>query len=449
MYQSPADIIRALADDNSRIAKENILTEVFSDLSIEAHKLFVMFGKRALNPYETYGVKQLPTSSAIVTDLVGEELAVIVNTTLDDLAGRTLTGNDARVALESLAANIEEDEWNSFYKAVLGKDLRCGVSVKTWNNVAEKVNPALVVPVFACQLASDGAKHEKKMSGKKQVEVKLDGVRVIAIVKKSGATELFSRNGKPLSNFPHVEEQLSELANFIDEDMVFDGEVMSSSFQDLMKQVHRKDNVETTDAVLYLFDMVPLKNFEKGEWKVPQEKRSEELNRVITALRMNTLYKNDALALVGHEVVDLDTEDGQKRMKAINKEAINGGYEGIMLKNVEAPYECKRTTTWLKIKPVIEVTLEVSGVQEGTGRNEGRLGALICQGEDSGYFIEVNVGSGFSDLQRDEFWDARDAMFGRLVEVQADAITQNQDGSYSLRFPRFKGFRGFEIGEKI
>jgi len=35
------------------------------------------------------------------------------------------------------------------------------------------------------------------------------------------------------------------------------------------------------------------------------------------------------------------------------------------------------------------------------------------------------------------------------VEVRADAITSNQDGTYSLRFPRFKTFRGFETGEKI
>jgi hypothetical protein len=38
---------------------------------------------------------------------------------------------------------------------------------------------------------------------------------------------------------------------------------------------------------------------------------------------------------------------------------------------------------------------------------------------------------------------------GQIVEVRADAITKNQDGSYSLRFPRFLRFRGFEIGEKI
>jgi DNA ligase-1 len=68
---------------------------------------------------------------------------------------------------------------------------------------------------------------------------------------------------------------------------------------------------------------------------------------------------------------------------------------------------------------------------------------------DDGKDITVNVGSGFTDDNRTTFWDSRDALVGQLVEVRADAITQNQDGTYSLRFPRFKTFRGFEVGEKI
>ena len=88
-------------------------------------------------------------------------------------------------------------------------------------------------------------------------------------------------------------------------------------------------------------------------------------------------------------------------------------------------------------------------IEAGTGRNEGRLGALVCKGTDGDKTIQVNVGSGFSDTQRDEFWEHRDKIKNQLIEVRADAVTQNQDGTWSLRFPRFKVFRGFEIGEKI
>jgi DNA ligase-1 len=120
-----------------------------------------------------------------------------------------------------------------------------------------------------------------------------------------------------------------------------------------------------------------------------------------------------------------------------------------MIKDPNAVYECKRSTSWLKQKPFIEVSLEVKDVEEGTGKNEGRLGALVLEGIDDGKAIGVNCGSGFSDDDRIEFWNDRDSLPGQIVEVRADAVTQNQDGTYSLRFPRFLRFRGFAVGEKI
>jgi DNA ligase-1 len=95
------------------------------------------------------------------------------------------------------------------------------------------------------------------------------------------------------------------------------------------------------------------------------------------------------------------------------------------------------------------VDLNIVGFEEGTGRNQGRLGAIICEGVDDGRDIKVNVGSGLSDSDRDDYWLNKDNLMGQVVEVAADAVTQNQDGTYSLRFPRFVRFRGFEPGEKF
>ena len=88
-------------------------------------------------------------------------------------------------------------------------------------------------------------------------------------------------------------------------------------------------------------------------------------------------------------------------------------------------------------------------VEEGTGKNEGTTGALVCEGTDDGTFINVNVGSGLTDNDRENIWSNKNDVIGQLVEIRADAITQNQDKTYSLRFPRFKTFRGFDIGEKL
>jgi DNA ligase-1 len=136
-------------------------------------------------------------------------------------------------------------------------------------------------------------------------------------------------------------------------------------------------------------------------------------------------------------------------MRRFANDAVADGFEGIMIKDLDAPYECRRSSFWMKWKPVITVDLNIVGFEEGTGRNQGRLGAIICEGTDNDRHICVNVGSGLSDSDRDEYWIAKNDLIGRVIEVAADAVTQNQDGTYSLRFPRFVRFRGFETGEKL
>jgi DNA ligase-1 len=211
-----------------------------------------------------------------------------------------------------------------------------------------------------------------------------------------------------------------------------------------MKQVHRKSDADASDAVLMLFDMLPLSEFKAGKSTLGQKRRTAFLKQF-----KGVFDKVSNIGLVPQVEVDLDTAIGEMQFVAFNKEALKNNYEGIMIKDLDAKYVCKRHAAWLKQKPFIEVSLEVTNVEEGTGRNEGRLGALVCSGVDDGKTIVVNVGSGFSDNDRIEFWADRDSVIGQIVEVRADAITQNQDGTYSLRFPRFLRFRGFKAGEKI
>ena len=435
MRTQPQEVISKLEADNSRLAKEAILQEAFNEGLPE----FFDGLRMALDPLVTFGVKAVPERSDILTGqgLTWKDFKVLA----DQLINRELTGHAARDAIELFMSVATVEQWNGFYRRILIKDLRCGVSEKTVNKIAPGT-----VPVFTCALAHDSAKHEKKMAGKKQIEVKLDGVRVLAVC-KGGKVELFSRNGKQFHNFDHIIAEIEAVlaAKPAPYDCVLDGEVMSADFQDLMKQLQRKDGKKATDAVLHLFDFIPLKDFLEGGWDKPQTYRSN-------LVKYWVLENQDLLEHVqalDWEDVDLDTPEGQERFVALNKQAVDGGYEGVMIKDIDAPYECKRTHAWLKAKPFIEVTLEVTDIEEGTGRNEGRLGAFVCEGVDDDRHIAVNVGSGFTDANRDDFWNHRDIVKGNLVEVRADAITQNQDGTYSLRFPRFKTFRGFEVGEKI
>jgi DNA ligase-1 len=433
-----ASIIRILEDHPSRLNKEGIIE---SEAKMGNTELFEGF-RMALDGLYTFGVKKVPTHGG--PDGQGlpweafKELAHLLYT-------RQLTGHDARDAIELALSASTQSQWNDWYRRILIKDLRCGVSEKTVNKVLKAFPEIKSVPVFECMLAHDGANHEKKIAGKKLLEPKLDGVRVLTFVNMDNRTATqYTRNGKELVNFPHITKAIEDNIDLIGRSVILDGEMISTSFQALMKQVHRKDNVQSDDAVLMLFDIIPLSEFQTGKSILGQKRRTNLLKG------MKAIFdKIGSIGVIPQIEVDLASYVGEMQFKDFNKEAIDNGYEGIMIKDIDAKYECKRSASWLKMKPFIEVSLEIKNVEEGTGKNEGRLGALVLEGIDDGKTINVNCGSGFTDSDRDEFWGDRSSLPGQIVEVRADAVTQNQDGSYSLRFPRFLRFRGFAVGEKI
>lgn len=430
----PWEVIAELESDNSRLFKESVIQRESAAGNDELFKGF----RYAYDAMITFGVKKVEEKTGDGAGLKPETFWLFA----EQLRKRELTGNAAITAVNHMRQKATEAEWNRWYRRILIKDMRCGTSDSTVNKHADA---RYHVPVFECQLAHDGAKHESKVSGRKLIEIKLDGVRVITVVYPNGQVDQYSRNGKELANFETVKQQIAKHAIFFKEPMVLDGEIMSGNFQDLMKQIHRKGDAQTDDAVLNLFDILTLADFQAGKSNRTQIERSAWLKQWFTPLADHM----PNVTILGQQFVDLDTEEGRAKFTQINADAIAGGYEGIMIKDPDAVYECKRSVAWLKQKPFIEVSLEVIDVEEGTGRNVGRLGAFVCSGVDDERKITVNVGSGFSDDNRIEFWNHRDQCLGQIVEVRADAITQNQDGTYSLRFPRFLRFRGFVPGEKL
>jgi DNA ligase-1 len=431
-------IIRILEDHPSRLNKEAI---ILAEAEADNQELFDGM-RMALDNLYTFGVKKVPKHGG--PDGQGLPWAAFKELT-HLLATRQLTGHDARDAIELALGASTQSQWNDWYRRILIKDLRCGVSEKTVNKIVKAFPNIQPVPVFECMLAHDGANHEKKIEGKKLLEPKLDGVRVITVINAVNKTAvMYSRNGTVLENFSHITQALEENIGLFERNFVLDGEMVSSSFQALMKQVHRKSDVQSEDARLMLFDIIPLSEFQRGESSMGQRRRSNLLRSM-----KDIFDKIGSIDIIPQKEVDLDSYVGELEFKEYNKAAIEAGFEGIMIKSVDAAYECKRSVSWLKMKPFIEVSLEITNVEEGTGKNVGRLGALVCSGNDEGRDIRVNVGSGLSDSDRTEFWANRDNLSGQIVEVRADAVTQNQDGTYSLRFPRFLRFRGFAAGEKI
>lgn len=141
--------------------------------------------------------------------------------------------------------------------------------------------------------------------------------------------------------------------------------------------------------------------------------------------------------------VHADLPDDEDRVKLLDMfkitdgihEAEKNGYEGVIVKDLLSEYKfAKRSSAWRKIKNTGEtVDVIIRDFVEGEGRHDGRLGKVEV--ETAGGQYVGNVGTGFTDAERDEIWQNQDEWEGRLIEVTAEAFDER------LRFPRFERVR--------
>jgi DNA ligase 1 len=444
-----ASWINKLNESDSRLHKEDVIKQALEAcvLGSTNSQVFLGFLKACYNPYVTFGVKQIPDSVGITG---AENPWTEFNELMLQLSQRKLTGHAARDAIQEMAERFDSEEWNTFLAPVLRRDMRAGISDKTINKICKGTD--YEIPIFGCQLATN-SEGRPEMKGTKRLEPKLDGVRALFMVIPSDDGEItticFSRNGKQFDNFGHIEEQIRDnyttivracvgvdQGRSLINGFVLDGEVIGNTFQELMRQARRKSDVQAEDSVFNIFDIIPLQDFRRGHWNAQLRKRIALLDNM-----RPVIHNMPNVELLPHIMVDLDTAAGKDQLERYAKDNVNAGFEGIMVKSVDAPYECKRNTSWMKWKPVYDYDLTVIGVEEGTGKNIGRMGALVCEGVDDEKHITVNVGSGYTDEERQSYWNDKSLVIGQTAVVMADAITQNRDGTYSLRFPRFKTFR--------
>ena len=263
-----ASWINKLIESDSRLHKEDVIKQALEAATLGSTnaQTFLELTNFCYNPYITFGVKQIP-STILITEAENpwEEFKEL----LVQLSLRGLTGHAARDAIEDISGRFDSTEWNTFCAAVIRRDLRAGVSDKTINKICKKTE--YEIPIFGCQLATN-SEGRPEMKGLKRLEPKLDGVRVLLTVipSDSGLTTIcFSRNGKQFENFQHIEEQVRD--NFLKlcraskgtdqgramaNGVVFDGEVIGNTFQELMRQARRKTDVQAEDSVFNIFDVI-------------------------------------------------------------------------------------------------------------------------------------------------------------------------------------------------
>jgi len=158
MFDPCQNVISTLEDHPSRLNKEAIIL-----VQAEAGNSEFFQGVRlALDPMITFGLKQIPEKKdEDGSGLPWDSFSLVIT----GFVNRSLTGNLARDTVANMMKSATKAQWNGWYRRILIKDLRCGVSEKTVNKVVEKKYADYAIPVFGCQLAHDSANHESKVTG--------------------------------------------------------------------------------------------------------------------------------------------------------------------------------------------------------------------------------------------------------------------------------------------
>ena len=437
MYQNPADAIVAMEAVSGKLDKQAICERALQD-SPDFHR----GANLAYDPFITFGVRKAPTAEVDGGGVSFESFATLCQA----LQERRLTGHAARDAIQKVMEQSTVHQWNNWYRRILLRDFRCGVTDSTINKAIKKVGGFEAIKTYSCQLAYPAKDKPKKMTGKKWLETKYDGARLNIVVFPDGQVEILSREGRPITNFPHLAEQFAKTASWHNVPIMYDGEVVSGQFYEMMSSFKQKKRQVANDAAFVLFDYCLWSVIESGgTFKQTQRVRRE----LLTSWLAEHAEHLPSVEIIEHIEVDLDTEEGRKAASEFNLKMtelalIDPKVEGVMYKDPEGFYHTKRSDVWLKEKPFIDVTLEIVGFYAGEeGKEfENALGGFVCKGHDLGKNIEVDCGGGYTHEMRHEFWANRDKLVGRLIEIRCDCLTpEREDGTVSLRFPVFQRFR--------
>lgn len=403
MIPNIPDIFRQVAATSSTKEKVNILKSNKSTTTSTILNL-------AYNPHITFGVANVDPEGLTFNEnrTIDERWFDSLLILLERLSAREYTGNRAR---DMIVSQMESGPraWAEMLANILKKDLRMGASVKLIN----KAYPGLLPEDF-CMLAEPF--DEKKLTFPRLSDFKLNGFRAVA--RMDG---IYSRKALLKTNYPHIEAQLKVLRKFLNYE--YDGEIMDKHFQDLMKTVNRKvDGVAMASNTTYhIFDI-----YEGKGILLERVKILEKAREIIKREGLKNLY-----------IVDRRMVHNMEEVDAMYEEAMELCLEGLVLKDPNSLYVCKRTTDWMKKKPEESVDVPIVGVTEGTKgtKYEGMLGAFICVMPSGQTF---KVGGGFKDWQRKEYWDNKDKIIGKEI-AEVEFFEYTRDG---IPFQgRFKTFR--------
>ena len=414
-------IIEELRATSSRNAKEAILTKH------KDNELLKEFFYMSLNPYMNFYQKKIPAYKTN-WDESFIPLDCAMNNIADKLSTRTITGNAAIDYLTKQLSLLSPDDAKVLV-AIIEKDPDCGVSDATVNKIWPGHIPSF--PVMLCSPFEQ--KLVERLHWKKGVyaQLKSDGMRCMLLV-NDGAVTAYSRNGRVLET-----HGVFDYLGKIGKNFVIDGELLvrndKGGFLDrktgngICNRALKSTVTKVQAEMFYLnaWDYIPMEDFQKGLCVDAYNIRFVNLQGIVGDIRYFTDNINIGL-------IETQTIHTLEEAQSIFEAYLEKGEEGLILKDKTAIWEDTRSKQLIKMKAERDADLLCVDIVPGTGKYEGKIGSLICKSSDG--LVEVNVGSGLTDADREQ---DHKKFLGKIIEVVYNEKIKAKDGTFSLFLPRF------------
>jgi DNA ligase 1 len=242
---------------------------------------------------------------------------------------------------------------------------------------------------------------------------KLDGNRVLVNTKTG---KLYSRQRKEITSIPGLGEEVARAFEGTAVEWA-DGELFSPllTFNEIQSIIRKSNSVDSRSASItfHCFDVVSDASFDSRRF-------------ILDALPISNRVKVvQTETLKSYSVADIEEK---------NKQYVSEGYEGVILRNPDAPYEQKRSGSLIKYKTFYDDEYKVIGwVSEKN--NSGLLGAAVCETATGDVF---NARPAMSEVEKALIWDHKEKYVGQLATIK---FQERDPKTHIPRFPVLKGFR--------
>jgi DNA ligase 1 len=421
ILETTKNFIEEMNKTNSTLDKKEVLKK-FPEMKEMLEAVY--------NPFKMYYVSSANCKKN--SNLTSHITAYTIFELLDMLEKRKITGHEAIGTINVFIYNNKQYE-DIIYK-ILDKDLECRIGDKIINDIY----PGLI-PTFEVALANSYEDVKNKVDLVKEnyySSHKLDGCRCITVIDKSGDIKFYSRQGNEFETLGVLRKEI-ETMNL--KNVVLDGEICvldsngNEDFQGIMKLIRKKD-FDIPNPKYLVFDQIKYDDFFKQYSDTVLSERIEYLKK--TLIR----YKGTVIEMLPQTKIE-----SMEQFIELSKEAEDKNWEGLILRK-DTSYKGKRSNDLLKCKKMMDAEYKVIDVEfgpfriveNGTEKTIETLSNVIIEHKGN----RVSVGSGFTIDQRREFYSNPELIKDMIITVKFFEETFNQNGSYSLRFPIFKGIQG-------